>query len=96
MRPRERRSPLARYPDRHGHAIEGLRAPGAHRGNSAAAPENTLPAFESAVELGVDAIEFDVQQTVAAEGRHALAFNQNSESSEGFTAFAEKRVAQFD
>ena len=37
-----------------------------------------------------------IQQAVAIEGPHALAFNQNSESSEGFTAFAEKRVAQFD
>ncbi|MBS0209019.1 MAG: hypothetical protein JSS27_08710 [Planctomycetes bacterium] len=33
----------------------------AHRGNSCAAPENTLPAFLSAVELGVDLVEFDVQ-----------------------------------
>ncbi|HEX6788491.1 MAG TPA: glycerophosphodiester phosphodiesterase [Gaiellaceae bacterium] len=32
----------------------------AHRGASAELPENTLPAFERAIELGVDAIEFDV------------------------------------
>lgn len=32
----------------------------AHRGNSAYYPENTLPAFTSAVELGVDALEFDL------------------------------------
>lgn len=31
----------------------------AHRGNSAAAPENTLPAFSSAIKLGVDLVEFD-------------------------------------
>ncbi|HXT58437.1 MAG TPA: glycerophosphodiester phosphodiesterase family protein, partial [Pirellulales bacterium] len=31
----------------------------AHRGNSAAAPENTLPAFSSAIELGVDLVELD-------------------------------------
>lgn len=31
----------------------------AHRGNSAAAPENTLPAFASAIELGVDLVELD-------------------------------------
>ena len=31
----------------------------AHRGNSRAAPENTLPAFESAVRLGVDMVELD-------------------------------------
>lgn len=32
----------------------------AHRGNSVAAPENTLPAYESATKLGVDMIETDV------------------------------------
>lgn len=31
----------------------------AHRGNSSEAPENTLPAFESAVKLKVDLIELD-------------------------------------
>lgn len=32
----------------------------AHRGASAELPENTLPAFERAIELGADAIELDV------------------------------------
>ncbi len=32
----------------------------AHRGDSARFPENTMPAFESAVEMGVDVIETDV------------------------------------
>jgi len=32
----------------------------AHRGASAELPENTLPAFERAVELGADFVEFDV------------------------------------
>lgn len=32
----------------------------AHRGASAAAPPNTLAAFEKAIELGADGIEFDV------------------------------------
>ncbi len=37
-----------------------------HRGASAAAPPNTLAAFEKAVELGADGIEFDVH--VSADG----------------------------
>jgi len=36
----------------------------AHRGNSAFAPENTIPAFEQAIELGTDLIELDVFRTV--------------------------------
>ena len=35
----------------------------AHRGDSAFFPENTLPAFKSAAELGVDCIETDVHLT---------------------------------
>lgn len=35
----------------------------AHRGNSSAAPENTMPAFQSAIEQRADYIELDVQQT---------------------------------
>jgi glycerophosphoryl diester phosphodiesterase len=38
----------------------------AHRGASTAAPANTLPAFEKAVELGADGVEFDVQ--LSADG----------------------------
>ncbi len=36
----------------------------AHRGNSAHAPENTLEAFQQAVALKVDGVEFDVRFTV--------------------------------
>lgn len=36
---------------------------GAHRGNSAEFPENTLAAFSSAIDLGVDLIECDVHLT---------------------------------
>ena len=35
----------------------------AHRGWSAAFPENTIPAFEAAIELGIDVIETDVHLT---------------------------------
>lgn len=35
----------------------------AHRGASAEAPENTMPAFQRAVEIGVDALETDVHLT---------------------------------
>ena len=35
----------------------------AHRGSSAEAPENTLPAFEAAVRRGADAVELDVRLT---------------------------------
>jgi glycerophosphoryl diester phosphodiesterase len=38
----------------------------AHRGSSAAEPENTLPAFERAIADGADFVEFDVQ--LAADG----------------------------
>lgn len=35
----------------------------AHRGASALAPENTLEAFEMAIEVGADMVEFDVRVT---------------------------------
>lgn len=35
----------------------------AHRGVAAQYPENTIPAFQRAIELGADAIEFDVRLT---------------------------------
>lgn len=35
----------------------------AHRGNSAAAPENTLPAIRSALSLGVDLVEVDYRHS---------------------------------
>ncbi|MEX0586606.1 MAG: glycerophosphodiester phosphodiesterase, partial [Pirellulales bacterium] len=35
----------------------------AHRGDSCVAPENTLPAFESALALGVDVVELDYRHT---------------------------------
>jgi glycerophosphoryl diester phosphodiesterase len=35
----------------------------AHRGDSAHRPENTLASFQSALEVGADLVEFDVQRT---------------------------------
>jgi glycerophosphoryl diester phosphodiesterase len=46
---------MTQYPD--------LPAIVAHRGNAAEFPENTLQALESAVDLGVTHVEFDVQLT---------------------------------
>jgi len=34
-----------------------------HRGNAVDAPENTLPAFQKAIDLGADYVELDVQET---------------------------------
>ena len=42
----------------------------AHRGASAAFPENTLAAFSGAVAQGADGVELDVRRT--ADGRLAL------------------------
>ena len=39
----------------------------AHRGASAELPENTLPAFERAIELGADFVELDVHANAAGE-----------------------------
>lgn len=39
----------------------------AHRGASGYAPENTLPAFEQAAQMGADGIEFDVR--ITADGK---------------------------
>jgi len=39
----------------------------AHRGASGLAPENTLAAFQKAIEIGVDRIEMDLRQTLDGE-----------------------------
>lgn len=47
----------------------------AHRGEQSEAPENTMPAFQAAVDLGVDIIETDIHGT--ADG-HILAYHDDS------------------
>ncbi|MFA5891402.1 MAG: glycerophosphodiester phosphodiesterase [Actinomycetota bacterium] len=49
----------------------------AHRGASLTAPENTLPAFEQALDVGADGIEFDVR--VTADGRLVVIHDDNLE-----------------
>lgn len=49
----------------------------AHRGASAVAPENTLPAFEKALHMGADGIELDVQAT--ADGQLIVLHDFNLE-----------------
>ena len=39
----------------------------AHRGDRKNCPENTMPAFESALRLGVDMIETDIRMTLDGE-----------------------------
>jgi glycerophosphoryl diester phosphodiesterase len=46
----------------------------AHRGASREAPENTLAAFDKAIELGADMIEFDVRR--ASDGRLVISHNR--------------------
>lgn len=46
-----------------------------HRGGNHYAPENTMPAFEKAVKLGADFIEFDVRAT--SDGKYFLLHDGN-------------------
>ncbi|MBY5959729.1 hypothetical protein KUV50_16365 [Membranicola marinus] len=49
----------------------------AHRGNSGEFPENTIPAFESAIELGVDWAELDIHRT--RDGKLVVIHDINTE-----------------
>ena len=58
------------FADRRGVLHMGLGNPvevTAHRGYSAAYPENTIPAFKGAIQAGADWAELDVQQTADGE-----------------------------
>lgn len=55
----------------------------AHRGASAYAPENTLPAFQLALEQGADGVELDVQRT--ADGHIVVIHDETiNRTSNGF------------
>lgn len=56
----------------------------AHRGASAERPENTLPAFERALELGVDALEMDVHLT--RDGVFVVAHDDTAQRTTGARA----------
>ena len=75
--PTPRRDLVRETPRRHGHQRQKSlkrdprEAPGiqvhAHRGGAALAPENTLAAFQTAKDLGVDFIELDVRRCATGE-----------------------------
>lgn len=64
----------------------------AHRGVTAKAPENTIPAYESAVELGYYTAECDVRLT--SDGYWVL--NHNSDTGAMFCQFAEIEETTFE
>jgi len=63
-----------------------------HRGDSAHAPENTLSAFEAALQAGADAIEFDVKLTT--DGQVIVIHDQTLErTTNGTGRVVEKTLA---
>jgi len=65
----------------------------AHRGASVEQPENTIEAFEAAIDAGADAVEFDVRMT--ADG-HAVVMHDPdvSRTTEGHGLVAEMRLEE--
>jgi glycerophosphoryl diester phosphodiesterase len=63
----------------------------AHRGGSALAPENTLPAFDLAVSLGADAVETDVRLT--RDGVVVVFHDEGTEGITGARGTVEARTA---
>ena len=60
----------------------------AHRGDKKKYPENTMPAFESALRLGVDMIETDVHMT--SDGHLVLIHDRNLSRTAGFNGFTDQ------
>lgn len=59
-----------------------------HRGAAGLAPENTLSAFQKALDLGVDGVEFDVQRT--ADGELVLFHDEDVQRSTDGTGLLRK------
>lgn len=70
----------------------------AHRGASGDAPENTLPAFELAIEQGADGIELDLQRS--ADGHlvviHDETIDRTSDGSGKVAALTLEELRRFD
>ena len=70
----------------------------AHRGYSAAAPENSLPAFQAALEIGAQEIEFDVQMTAdhAVVALHDFALDHVSDGTGHVWEYTLEELRQLD
>ena len=64
----------------------------AHRGDKKKYPENTMPAFESALRLGVDMIETDVHMT--SDGHLVLIHDRNLSRTAGFNGFTDQTTLE--
>lgn len=60
----------------------------AHRGDKKRFPENTMPAFDSALRFGVDMIETDVHMT--SDGHLIIMHDRNLKRTTGFDGFTDK------
>jgi len=70
----------------------------AHRGASGYCPENTMPAFEKAIELGADGIELDIQETKDGEIVicHDEKINRTSDGKGYLKDFTLTQLREFD
>ena len=70
----------------------------AHRGAKRVAPENTLPAFEAAIQLGADGVELDVQYSSDAKLLvfHDLNLEKTSNGTGRFTSHTFDELRQLD
>ena len=70
----------------------------AHRGCSGVAPENTLPAFQKALDFGIPGVEFDIQ--IAATGELVVFHDSNLQRITGMDALVRETefsaIREFD